>query len=256
MAGKIVARVAEEGVDLNNSSWVDNGETEVFASFTSTSTPTITPFQVVPIATSYNDYKPASNPIWRLQGAQVAITGATAQAAQSTLNFGIVVYHNFATLATQITNAGGALTSLTVTALNAPMPSGQTFVLTNAAGTTQTWTTTATAVKGATTLAVSSTTPTGTNAVGNALIGQLGGPTNSGIQFGWLASGTGTPALYLNQSTTLPAINTNILAGGGNTAGDPYGPYVYLNQGDLLCYYAESAGSVTVQSGIIRLLIA
>jgi hypothetical protein len=258
MAGKLVARVAVEGVDLNNSSWVDNGETEIFASFTSTSTPTIVPFQVVPIDTSSQDSKPTANPIWRLQGAQVAITGATAQAAQSTLNFGIVVYHNFGTLGAQITNAGGNLTTLTVASpgLNAPMPSGQTFTLTNAAGTVQTWTTTAAVGRYALSIPVSSQTPTGTNAIGNAFIGFLGGPTNNGIQFGWLASGSGTPALYLNQSTTLPAVNANITAGGGNTTGDPYGPYTYLNQGDLLCYYAESAGSVTVQSGIIRLLIA
>lgn len=256
MAGKLVDRISVEGVEINNSAWHDSGETEQFATFSSTSTPTITPFQIVPIPTTSYANKPLTNPIWRLQGAQVAITGATAQAAQSTLNFGIVVYRQFATLAAQITNAGGAITALTVSPLVSPMPSGQTFNLTNAAGTVQSWTTTALAGKGATTLAVSSQTPTGTNAIGNPLVGLLGGPTNNGIQFGWLAAGTGTPALYLTSSTTLPAVSANITAGGGNTAGDPYGPYAYLIPGDLLALYAESAGSVTVQAGIIRLLIA
>lgn len=256
MSGKIRTRIAVEGPDINNGAFTDNGETWIFASFTSTSTATVDPIQVISLDTSSFASVSSSSPIGRLQGAQVVISGATAQAAQSTLNFGLVVYHNFGTITAQYTNAGGAITAILVTALNAPMPSGQTFNLVNAAGTVQSWTTSAAVLKGATTIPVSSQTPTGTNAIGNAVIGTLGGAGNAGIQFGWLAAGSGTPALYLNQAILLPAINTNITAGGGNTAGDPYGAFQYVYQGDVICLYAESAGSVTVQSGLITTLIA
>jgi hypothetical protein len=256
MARKLRTGISVEGVTLTQSCWFDNGENFVFASLTSTSTATIDPLQIAPIATSAVDSKSDSSPIWRLQGAQIIFTGATAMVAQTTLNLGVVIYHTFGTLATQITNAGGAITSLTTTALTAPMPSGQTFTLVNAAGTVQTWTTSAAVLKGATTIPVTSTTPTGTNAVGNPLVGFLGGAATAGIQFGWLASGSGTPALYLNSPTVLPAINANILAGGGNTAGDPYGAFAYVYPGDLICLFASSAGSVTVQSGILSLLVA
>lgn len=247
--------VATEGVVTTDSSWGDWGQSLVFAAISSTSTATIDPIQVITAGTSTAAYLAPGAPIQRLQGASLAITGATAQAAASTQVFGIVVYHQFATLATQVTNAGGAITSLSTTALNAPMPSGGTFTMVNAAGTVQTWTTSAVVPKGATTIPVTSTTPTGTNAVGNALVGTLGGAGALGIQFGWLAA-TGTPALYLNQTTLLPAVSANITAGGGNTAGDPYGPYTYLYPGDIPCLYVASAGSLTFQSGIITLLIA
>ena len=251
MAGKIRTRTAVEGVNLNQGSWIDTGETFVFATFTSTSTATIYPFMIIQQPTSAFASIDAGAPIMRLQGGQLAITGATAMAAQTTLDCGLVVYHSFATLATQITNAGGALTSLNVTALNAAMPSGQTFTLTNAAGTVQTWTLSAAAVRGATTLAVNSQTPTGTNAVGNQIIGLNG----NGILFGWLHP-TGTPAFPVYGSVIMPAQNTNILAGGGNTVGDPVGPYVYLFPGDILALYTTSAGSVTVQAGLVSFSLA
>lgn len=253
MGRKVRTAQAVEGPDITQSTWIDMGDVTTFATFTSTSTATITPVTAIMQPTSGYDYLAPGTPISRLQGGQVVITGSTAMAAQSTLNLGWVVYRNFGTLGTQITNAGGALTSLTIAApgVNTAMPSGQTFTLVNAAGTVQTWTTSAAVVRGALTIAVTSQTPTGTNAVGNALVGQVG----NGILFGWLAA-TGTPAFYLNQATSMPAINANITAGGGNTLGDPFGPFVYLYPGDVPSLSTFSAGSVTVQAGLASYLAA
>jgi hypothetical protein len=254
MGQKIRSLQSAGGANLNESGWADMGDYYVFASFTSTATATIYPFQVITQDTSiYDSLTPGlGSAINRLQGGQIAFTGATAMVAQSTLNLGLVVYRSFGVLSTQITNGGGALTSLAVAAgVNTAMPSGQTFTLVNAAGTVQTWTASAAVVRGALSVPVNSQTPTGTNAVGNQLIGQVG----NGILFGWLAA-TGTPALYLLQTTPLPAVTANITAAGGNTVGDPYGAFVPLLPGDLIALQASSAGSVTVQSGIIGTLVA
>lgn len=251
MSRKVRTAQSVEGPTLTDSTWIDMGDYVTIPTFTSTSTATTTVVTIIPQGTSSYDNLAAGTPISRLQGGQVAIYGATAMAAQSTLNLGWVVYRNFGTLATQITNAGGALTSLSVTALNSPMPSGQTFTLVNAAGTAQTWTTSAAVVRGATSIPVTSQTPTGTNAVGNAIVGQLG----NGILFGWLAA-TGTPAFYLNQATTMPAVNANITAGGGNLLGDPVGAFAYLMPGDITAVTAFSVGSVTVQNLLVSYMAA
>src|ERR1700689_988075 len=123
MGQKIRSLQAAGGANLNESGWMDQGDFYVFASFTSTSTATIYPFQVVTQDTSTFDYLSGSF-INRLQGGQILFTGATAMVAQSTLNLGLVVYRSFGVLSTQITNGGGALTSLAVAAgINTAMPS-------------------------------------------------------------------------------------------------------------------------------------
>lgn len=248
MSHKLRELISISGADIGEGSWLDVGDYTSFASFTSTSTATLFYVSIVPQPTSSIDRPNLFLPIGRLQGGQVAIMGATAMAAQTTLNFGWLVYHTFGTLGTQITNAGGALTSLNVAApgINASMPSGQTFQLTNAAGTVQTWTTSAAVASGALSIPVNSQTPTGTNAVGNAFNGVLG----NGIACGWVSGLAGTPAMPVNGSITMPMIatatNTLVVPVGA----DPFGPYLPLWAGDVIALEGFSAGSVTVQAGI------
>jgi hypothetical protein len=245
------ARISVGGTKLSNGTWSDEGGSCYFAAFTSTATATILPIRIVPLGTggSYEgDANPQpSSPIQRLQGAYVALVSGTAMAAQTTLDFGVVVYRNFGTLATQITNAGGALTSLSVTALTTSMPSGQTFTLTNAAGTVQTWTTSAAVLQGATSIPVNSQTPTGTNAVGNVISGIVG----NGNTFGWLHA-VGTPALAVNTSVLLPASVNTVM----DTTSDSYGPFLLEYPGDIECLYVTSAGSISVSAGMITTLVA
>lgn len=247
MAQKRRSLISVGGANLNESGWDDNGENLNFAAFTSTSTATILGIRVVPQDTSSSatggDYLAAGTPINRLQGAQLSIVSLTYMAAQTTQDAGVGVMRVFGTLATQITNAGGALTSLNVTPLNTALPSGQVLNLTNAAGTLQTWTLTAAAAKGATTLAVSSQTPTGTNAVGNSFVGLVGNM----IAFGWLHA-VGSPVFLPYLSYSLPAVAANTAL---NTTGDPYGPYLPEYPGDVEVLYVTSAGSISWSAGVI-----
>ena len=243
MAQKIRTLVAAGGANLNESGWHDAGEQLNFAAFTSTSTATILGIRVVPLNTSTLAGLAAGDAIQRLQGAQLSVVSLTYMAAQTTQDAGVGVMRSFGTLATQITNAGGALTSLNVTALNTALPSGQVLNLTNAAGTLQTWTLTAAAPRGATTLAVSSQTPTGTNAVGNSFVGLVGNM----IAFGWLHA-VGSPVFLPYLPYSLPAVAANTAL---NTAGDPYGSYLPELPGDVEVFYAASAGSISWSAGII-----
>ena len=169
--------------------------------------------------------------VQRLTGAY--ITPATTLAAAATLDLGISVMRSFGTLGVQITNAGGAITSLTVggNGVNTPMPSGQTFVLTNAAGTAQTWTTSAAVGLGAPAIPVNSQTPTGTNAIGDAFVGQVGNAT----AFGWLTSGTGVPTLVKDLSLLMPSIPAN-------PAITPFG-WLGLYPGDAICLDEQTSTS-------------
>jgi hypothetical protein len=235
--------IAVGGANLIESGWDDVGENLNFAAFTSTATATILGIRVVFQATSSVDYLAAGQPISRLQGAQLSIVSLTYMAAQTTQDAGVGVMRSFGTLATQITNGGGALTSLNVTPLNTALPSGQVLNLTNAAGTLQTWTLTAAAAKGATTLAVSSQTPTGTNAVGNSFVGLVGNM----IAFGWLHA-VGSPVFLPYLSYNLPAVAANTAL---NTTGDPYGPFLPELPGDVEVFYAASAGSISWSAGVV-----
>jgi hypothetical protein len=250
MARKLRSATALGGANLNESAWYDGGENLNFAAFTSTSTPTILGIRVVPLDTasvnSGGDFLAAGLPINRLQGAQLGIVSLTYMAAQTTQDAGVGVMRVFGTLATQITNGGGALTSLNVTALNTALPSGQILNLTNAAGTLQTWTLSAAAAKGATTLAVNSQTPTGTNAVGNSFVGLVGNM----IAFGWLHA-VGSPVFLPYLPYSLPAVAANTAL---NTTGDPYGSYLPEYPGDVEVFYVTSAGSISWSAGVINTL--
>ena len=248
MAQKIRSLQSVGGANLIESGWSDVGESLYFAAFTSTSTPTILGIRVVPQDTSSSatggDYLATGVPINRLQGAQLSIVSLTYMAAQTTQDAGVGVMRVFGTLTTQITNAGGALTSLNVSPLNTALPSGQVLNLTNAAGTLQTWTLTAAAPKGATTLAVSSQTPTGTNAVGNSFVGLVGNT----IAFGWLHA-VGSPVFLPYLSYSLPAVSSNTAL---NTTGDPYGSFLPEYPGDVEVFYVTSAGSISWSAGVIE----
>jgi hypothetical protein len=244
MAQKRRTLIAAGGANLNESGWDDVGEQLNFAAFTSTSTATILGIRVVPLNTSTLANLAVGESIQRLQGAQLSIVSLTYMAAQTTQDAGVGVFRSFGTLATQITNAGGALTSLNVTALNTALPSGQVLNLTNAAGTLQTWTLSAAAARGATTLAVNSQTPTGTNAVGNSFVGLVGNM----IAFGWLHA-VGSPVFLPYLPYSLPAVAANTAL---NTTGDPYGPFLLELPGDVEVFYAASAGSISWSAGVIQ----
>lgn len=261
MAQKERSASSYGGPNLSDSMWQDSGETCYFASFSSTSTPTYTPIGITPQDTSTIDTLPGltvGSSIMRLQGAQFVVVSQTGMAAATTLNLGIVVIRKFAALSAQIAAAGGALTALPVTPLLSAMPSGQAFVITNATPTLQTWVTTSAVSAGATSIPVTSQTPSATFPAGLFLAGTVGGgaAATPSILFGYSSGGTGTPALQPYASLQLPAISANITAGGGFATGDPYGPYVPLIPGDVCALIAYSAGSITVSAGAVSTMVS
>jgi hypothetical protein len=258
MAIKHRSIIAQGGPDLNQSGWWDMGEALSFAAFTNSTTATILPIAITAFNTTSSvtgvETLPFNAGVYRLQGAQLAFMAAGTAggvAASSISTLGIAVYRAFGELAAQITAAGGALTSLSIAApgVNTAMPSGQTFVLTTAAGATpQVWTTSAAVAVGALTIPVTSTTPSATYAAGTDLNGQVG----NNILFGWLSSASGTIAFGQNESNLLPAITATFTAAGASTTGDPYGPYLILMPGDIVALYGiTSSSTFSVPAGII-----
>lgn len=259
MAGKRRALIAIGGPALNDSTWDDFGEALPFAAFTNSTTATILPINVASLATLSPDSIPSGSAIGRLLGCQIAFlaAGTSGGVAASTISrLGVAVYRSFGTLTTQITNAGGALTSLAVSGgVNTALPSGQTFTLTTAAGASpQVYTTSAAVLKGATSVPVNSITPTSTYAVGTPLVGIVG----NAIAFGWPSTGdggTGTPAFRQNFSVAMPA---NTAAGNPalNTTGDPYGSFLPVYPGDVLALFGITDSSTfSVPAGIINTLV-
>jgi hypothetical protein len=259
MAIKHRSIIAQGGPDLNQSGWWDMGEALSFAAFSNSTTATILPIAITAFNTTSSatgvETLPFNAGIYRLQGAQLAFMAAGTAgglAASSISTLGIAVYRAFGELNAQITNAGGALTSLAIAApgVNTAMPSGQTFTLTTAAGATpQVWTTSAAVAVGALTIPVTSTTPSATYAAGTDLNGQVG----NNILFGWLnGAGGGSMAFGQNESNPLPAITATFTAAGASTTGDPYGPYLVLMPGDIVALYGiTSSSTFSVPAGII-----
>jgi len=259
MAARHRALQSVGGPHLNDSSWDDQGVSQMFAAISATTTLQIFPINIVPQDTSSQvsggDSLAFSDSIQRLMGAQIAFpavgTGG-GTGASSTTNLGLAVYRSFGTLSANITNAGGALTSISVASpgVNTALPSGQTFMISVAAGgTSQSWTTTAAVAVGATTIPVSSQTPSSTYAKGQPLVGVVG----NNIAFGWLSSGSGTPAFAMNASTVLPAITANTAL---NQTADPYGSYLLLQPGDMLALYCiQGSSTFTVPTGIITTMV-
>ena len=258
MGIKLRSGISIGGPSLNNGAWFDSGDSLGFAAFTNATTAQIFPINIVPQDTSSaisgQDSLGFGGAIGRLMGAQIAFpvigtSGGVAASSISTL--GIAVYRSFGTLGAQIANAGGAITSLSVSApgVNTYLPSGQTFNLTVAAGgTSQVWTTSAIVYPGALTIPVTSTTPSSTYAKGQPMVGQVG----NNICFGWLASASGTPAFSQNASAIMPAMsatnNPNL-----NQVADPYGPYLPWQPGDLVALYGiTSSSTFSVPAGIVN----
>jgi hypothetical protein len=259
MAIRVRAAQSVGGPHLSDSSWIDSGESLPFASISATTTLQIFPIQIIPQDTSSQvsggDSLAFSDAIGRLMGAQImfpAVGTSGGVAASSTTNLGVAVYRSFGTLSANITNAGGALTSLSVAApgVNTYLPSGQTFMISVAAGgTSQSWTTTAAVQPGALSIPVSSQTPGSTYAKGQPLVGVVG----NSIAFGWLSSGSGTPAFPMNASVVLPANTANTLL---NQVADPYGSYLLLQPGDTPCLYCiQGSSTFTVPTGIITTMV-
>ena len=248
MALKSRELVSQGGPD-GQSAWQDSGDNCSFPAQTITTSWPAQPFDIVPGADlqlaggqGVPDNLPSGQAIQRLNGA--AITLGVLQGAASTLYTSVRVMRNIGALTAQIANAGGALTSLPITA-NTALASGQTFVLTNAAGTAQTWTTSAAVKAGATSIPVTSTTPTGTNAIGNQGIAVVGNTS----AFGWVTVGTGTPTLPADQSVPMPAIAANIAL---VTPSGGSGSYLPLFPGDTveLCLLM-SAATLAVPAGVV-----
>jgi hypothetical protein len=261
MAQKLRSAVSIGGPNLSDSMFVDNGETALFASFSSTATVTYTPISITPQDTSPVDTLPGltvGSRIMRLQGAQFAVVSGTGMAAQTTLNLGIVVIRTFCTLSAQIANAGGAITSLPVTAVASPIPSGASLTITNATPTLQTWVTTAAVLPGATSIPVTSQTPSATFPAGLGIMGFAGGGSVTApvILFGYSSGASGTPAFAAYSVNQLPAISANIIASSSTTTGDPYGPFVGMIPGDISCLATWSAGSITVSAGAASILVS
>ena len=263
MGIRLRSAIANGGPALSDSTWIDFGTDMTFAAFTNSTTATITPitviFQNLSSTVSGLDTVPFATPMYRLLGAQIVFmaAGTSGGVAASTISrLGVAVYRSFGTLNAQITAAGGALTSLAVAApgVNTALPSGQTFTVTTAAGATpQVWTTTAAVVVGATSIPVSSATPSATYAAGTPLVGIVG---NANC-FGWPSTtdgATGTPAFRQNMPVRLPAYSAT-----ANTAlnqtGDPAGPFLALYPGDALALFAITDSSTfSVPAGNLTLM--
>lgn len=260
MAVKLRSAISVGGPKLTASSWWDGGESLAFAAISATTTLQIFAIRILPLDTSSSvsggESLSFGEPIQRLMGAEIAfpvIGTSGGVAASSTTTLGVGVYHNFGKISTALTNAGGAITSIAVASpgVSAPMPSGQTFYLTVAAGgTSQLYTTSAAVQVGALSIPVTSITPSSTYAIGTPISGLLGGT----IAFGWLAAGSGTPAFAQNVSVSMPAMTgtTNTLL---NTAGDPYGSYLPEYPGDIeVLYCIQASSTFTVPTGMVTTL--
>ena len=156
MATKLRAAIAATGPDGQNSAWFDGGNSFNFPAISATTTLQNFPAQIITRADTQlagGLYQPDSLvpqggiaagvlPIQRLNGAQIVLAALFAAAANLTL--GIRIMRSIDFLGAGIAAAGGALTSIPLGApLSTALASGAQFALTNAAGTTQLWTTSA-----------------------------------------------------------------------------------------------------------------
>lgn len=200
-------------------------------------------------------------PIQRLNGAQITL--ASVLVPTTTLAIGIRVMRSIDTLGSQIAAAGGALTSIPLARpLSTALVSGATFVLTNAAaGTAQTWTTSAAVAAGSLSIPVTSQTPSATFTAGTKLVFQVGNMP----AFGWSpaappsgftgvgTSGTGTPTLPASGSVLLPAFSANAQVITPGNAGS----YVVLFPGDdIELLLQTSSGTTAIPVGNVQPLIA
>lgn len=248
-----VRELASTGNPRGQSSWFDMGDQTILAAST-VSTAVLYPIQLVPIVdtqladgSSPGDVPPAGDSVSRLNGAQVNFV--TALAAAIHFNLGVQVVRTM-TLGTAVT-ASVAITQVTLgQPLIAPMASGATFVVTNAAGTAQTFTTSQIAPAGSTVVLVNSVTPGAAYAVGNPVVFLVG----NGPAFGWVAgAAAGTPTFGAKQSVSMPPIaaNTALVTPVGGT-----GSFLLLAQGDRIeASTSTDSSTVTMPAGILQTLV-
>lgn len=268
MASKLVAAVAITGPD-GQSSWWDAGEAFTWqAAVTAATTYVLFPVQTVPqpdtqlagglpvteTLTASGGAASANLPMARLNGASVSMLALLA--AHTTLILGVQVVRCIDTLGAQIAAASGALTSIPLTApLTTPLAEDQTFVLTNAAGTAQTWTvagpTGAGMPAGSTYIGVDSQTPSATYTTNTPLV-YLAGNT---LAFGWIgtgSAGTGTPVLPAGRAMVMPAIAANLAIVTPGASGS----YLNLFPGDMVeAVFGTSSSTVSVTVGTIQTFI-
>ena len=278
MATKLRAAIAATGPDGQNSAWFDGGNSFNFPAISATTTLQNFPAQIITRADTQlagGLYQPDSLvpqggiaagvlPIQRLNGAQIVLAALFAAAANLTL--GIRIMRSIDFLGAGIAAAGGALTSIPLGApLSTALASGAQFALTNAAGTTQLWTTSAAVPANSLAIPVNSQTPNGTyiGGVANALspyarlvyqVGNAGAPTTTfSPVFGWLTTVAGTPTFPASDSVVLPPITANAAVVTPGAAGS----YVNLFPGDSLELIAVTGSSTAaIPLGEVDFLIA
>lgn len=242
------------------STWGDEGDgftLQNHASVTATTTANWLPMQTITQVDTQlaggeaqTDVLTPGAAIQRLNGCQISFvtTAGAVYAASAVLTLAVGVYRNIGLGAALA--SGVPVTALTPAApLLAPIPSGQTIALTNAAGNTTTATTSAAVTAGALNIPINSLTPANNYAAKTSYAALLVGGMPC---FGWLytagggfagaAGQTGTPVLPQNASMAMPAIgsNTALVTPVGGT-----GSYMQVLPGDLCSVLLQtSAGSV------------
>ena len=260
---KLEAAIAVNGPD-GNSAWYDGGDGFTWQSTITAATgaqyfpaSTITPadtqlsggIAVTDTLVSTGGASGGYVPCQQLKGAwivQVALL-----AAQVTLILGIRIVRSIDKLGAQITAAGGALVSIPLSApLSTSLVSGQTFVLVNAAGTAQTWTTSAAVPAGSLAIPVNSQTPSATYVAGTPAVYTVG----NNIVFGWVGNGTvGTPVFPAGQAVALPAFTANPAVVTPGAAGSYVNLFTYDS---IQVEFATSSSTVSVTVGSIQTAIA
>ena len=248
-----VRELSVTGNPRGQSAWIDSGDQTILAPIT-VSTVVLYPIQLIPTVDtqladgSYpGDVPNSEDSIARLNGAQVNFVTALAAA----IHFNLAVQVVRSTPLGVAIASGVAITQVTLAQpLLSPMPSGQTFVATNAAGTAQTFTTSQIAPSGSTVILVNSVTPGAAYAVNNPLVYLVG----NGPAFGWVAGASaGTPTFPAKGSVSMPAIaaNTSLVTPVGGT-----GSFMLLTQGDRIeAATSTDSSTVTMPAGILQTLV-
>jgi hypothetical protein len=243
------------GAPDGGSTWADAGEAFTIAGGLTTTTAT-TGGVTLPVTTISKpnsivygypspDYVQPGGAFQSLYGFQISTVAAMAAASNLSLYF--QVQRN---IGIGVPIVGGvAITTFTpAQALVAPLASGQTIVLTNAAGNTQNIVTSASVPALAQIIPINSVTPANSyvaspvgDVVGSSAITLVG---NAGL-FGWLAAAAGTPAIPANSSIVTPAL-TNIALVTLPQTTTPFLPLQLSDQIQLVLITASSTATVQI----------
>jgi len=253
MSLKVRELVSTGGPD-GNSAWLDMGEQALLPAATVTTTPAIAVVQLIPTVDTQiaggaypGDSVVGGAAVARLNGAQVNFVTILAASIHFDLQVSVT---RTATLGVAIA-ASVAITQVTMAyPLLGPMPEDQTFVITDAAGNTKTFTSLGVTAAGSTVVMVDSVTPANAYAVGNPVVFQVG----LSAAFGWVAGASaGTPVFGAKQSVAMPAITTNSAL---VTPTNGSGSYLPLAQGDRIeAITTTDSSTVTMPAGIVQTLV-